>query len=50
MDESSITGESKAIKKSVGATAYAGTTVVDGDALAIVTATGSNSVPEKLLI
>lgn len=49
VDESSITGESKAIKKSVGATAYAGTTVVDGDALAIVTATGSNSRSGKTI-
>lgn len=49
VDESSITGESKAIKKSVGATAYAGTTVVDEDALAIVTATGSNSRSGKTI-
>lgn len=49
VDESSITGESKAIKKSVGATAYAGTTVVDGDALAIGTATGSNSRSGKTI-
>ena len=49
VDESSITGESKAIKKSVGDTAYAGTTVVDGNALAIVTATGSNSRSGKTI-
>lgn len=49
VDESSITGESKAIKKSVGDTAYAGTTVVEGDALAIVTATGSNSRSGKTI-
>ncbi|MFQ3625333.1 HAD-IC family P-type ATPase [Lactobacillus johnsonii] len=49
VDESSITGESKTIKKSVGDTAYAGTTVVDGDALAIVTATGSNSRSGKTI-
>ena len=49
VDESSITGESKAIKKSVGATAYAGTTVVDGDTLAVVTATGSNSRSGKTI-
>lgn len=49
VDESSITGESKAIKKSVDDTAYAGTTVVDGDALAVVTATGSNSRSGKTI-
>lgn len=49
VDESSITGESKAIKKSVGDTAYAGTTVVDGDALAVVTATGNNSRSGKTI-
>ena len=49
VDESSITGESKAIKKSIGDTAYAGTTVVDGDALATVTATGSNSRSGKTI-
>ena len=49
VDESSITGESKAIKKSVGDTAYAGTTVVDGDALATVVATGSNSRSGKTI-
>lgn len=49
VDESSIAGESKAIKKSVGDTAYAGTTVVDGDALAVVTATGSNSRSGKTI-
>ena len=49
VDESSITGESKAIKKSVGDTAYAGTTVVDVDALAVVTATGSNSRSGKTI-
>lgn len=49
VDESSITGESKVIKKSVGDTAYAGTTVVDGDALAVVTATGSNSRSGKTI-
>ncbi len=37
-DESSITGESKPVKKNVDDTAYAGTTVVEGDGLAIVTA------------
>lgn len=42
-DESSITGESKAIKKNVGDEAFAGTTVMQGHGLAIVTATGANS-------
>ncbi len=41
--ESSITGESDAVKKHLGAEAYAGTTVVRGDGLATVTATGKNS-------
>lgn len=49
VDESSITGESKEIKKSIGDTAYAGTTVVNGDALATVTATGSNSRSGKTI-
>lgn len=49
VDESSITGESKAIKKTVGDTAYAGTTVVDGDSLATVVATGSNSRSGKTI-
>lgn len=42
-DESSITGESKNIKKNIGDTAFAGTTVMNGEALARVTATGSDS-------
>lgn len=49
VDESSITGESKAIKKTVDDTAYAGTTVVNGDALATVVATGSNSRSGKTI-
>lgn len=49
IDESSITGESKPIKKAVDETAYAGTTVVDGYSLAIVTATGSNSRSGKTI-
>lgn len=48
-DESSITGESDAVKKHVGAEAYAGTTVVRGDGLAIVTATGKNSRSGKTI-
>ena len=39
-DESSITGESKPVKKAIDDTAFAGTTVVEGDGLAVVTATG----------
>ena len=49
VDESSITGESKEVTKNVGDTAYAGTTVVSGDALAYVTATGSNSRSGKTI-
>lgn len=48
-DESSITGESDAVKKHVGAEAYAGTTVIRGDGLAIVTATGKNSRSGKTI-
>lgn len=43
MDESSITGESKAINKRVDSVAYAGTTVEQGNATAEVVATGSHS-------
>lgn len=49
VDESSITGESKEITKNVGDAAYAGTTVVSGDAQAYVTATGSNSRSGKTI-
>lgn len=49
VDESSITGESKEVNKKVGDTAYAGTTVVSGDALAYVTATGGNSRSGKTI-
>lgn len=49
VDESSITGESKEVNKNVGETAYAGTTVVSGNALAYVTATGSNSRSGKTI-
>lgn len=48
-DESSITGESDAVKKHIGAEAYAGTTVVRGDGLAIITATGKNSRSGKTI-
>ena len=48
-DESSITGESDAVKKHLGAEAYAGTTVVRGDGLATVTATGKNSRSDKTI-
>lgn len=48
-DESSITGESKPVKKNVDDTAYAGTTVVEGDGLAIVTATGKHSRSGKTI-
>lgn len=42
-DESSITGESKPVKKSDDSALYSGTTVVSGSGLAVVTATGANS-------
>lgn len=48
-DESSITGESKPIKKAIDSEAYAGTTVVQGHGLAIVTATGKNSRSGKTI-
>lgn len=48
-DESSITGESKAIKKNINDEAFAGTTVVEGHGLAIVTATGKNSRSGKTI-
>ncbi|GHV98096.1 proton-efflux P-type ATPase [Lactobacillus nasalidis] len=43
LDESSITGEAKNVHKKAGATAYAGTTVLDGEALGRVSATGTRS-------
>lgn len=49
MDESSITGESKAIAKKQGDTAYAGTTVEQGSATAKVVATGSHSRSGKTI-
>lgn len=42
-DESSITGESKAVNKKINDQLFAGTTVVSGNGMAIVTATGANS-------
>lgn len=48
-DESSITGESKAVKKHIDSEAYAGTTVVEGNGLAIVTATGKDSRSGKTI-
>ena len=48
-DESSITGESKAVKKKINETAYAGTTVMEGHGLALVTATGKNSRSGKTI-
>lgn len=47
--ESSITGESAPVNKQLNDTAYAGTTVVDGSGLAIVTATGANSRSGKTI-
>lgn len=48
-DESSITGESKAQKKQVDGTAYAGTTLVEGHGLARVVATGKDSRSGKTI-
>ena len=48
-DESSITGESKPVKKAIDDTAFAGTTVVEGDGLAVVTATGKDSRSGKTI-
>lgn len=48
-DESSITGESEAVKKKINETAYAGTTVMEGHGLALVTATGKNSRSGKTI-
>lgn len=42
-DESSITGESKPVSQEKEGRGFAGTTVVEGDGLAIVTATGKDS-------
>lgn len=49
VNESSITGEAKAVNRTPGDTAYAGTEVLSGNALAIVTATGANSRTGKTI-
>lgn len=49
LDESSITGESKAIAKDAGQTAFSGTTVEQGHALAIVSAVGADSRSGKTI-
>jgi P-type E1-E2 ATPase len=43
LDESLLTGESVAVRPPVGAEAYAGTFVLDGEAEAVVTATGART-------
>ena len=43
LDESLLTGESVAVRPAVGTVAYAGTFVVDGEAEAVVTATGART-------
>ena len=48
-DESSITGEARTVRKNPQDTAYAGTTVTEGNGLAIVTATGANSRSGKTI-
>ncbi|WEV50413.1 HAD-IC family P-type ATPase [Lactobacillus sp. ESL0731] len=48
-DESSITGEAKTVHKKINDAAFAGTTVVEGSGLAIVTATGSDSRSGKTI-
>ncbi len=48
-DESSITGESAAVKKDIGDTAYAGTTILTGHGLARVSAVGANSRSGKTI-
>ena len=48
-DESSITGEAKTVRKNPQDTAYAGTTVTEGNGLAQVTATGANSRSGKTI-
>ena len=48
-DESSITGEARTVRKNPQDTAYAGTTVTEGNGLAFVTATGANSRSGKTI-
>lgn len=48
-DESSITGEAKTVKKGSDDTGFAGTTVVEGNGLATVTATGADSRSGKTI-
>lgn len=48
-DESSITGESKPVKKQVDSELYSGTTIVSGSALAVVKATGAKSRAGKTI-
>lgn len=48
-DESSITGEAKTVRKEQDDTGFAGTTVIEGNSLAIVTATGANSRSGKTI-
>ncbi|WP_294835142.1 HAD-IC family P-type ATPase [uncultured Lactobacillus sp.] len=48
-DESSITGEARTVRKDPQDTAYAGTTVTEGNGLAVVTATGANSRSGKTI-
>lgn len=48
-DESSITGEAKTVRKKMNDTAFAGTTVMDGSGLAVVTATGADSRSGKTI-
>lgn len=48
-DESSITGEAKTVRKGQDDTGFAGTTVIEGNSLAIVTATGANSRSGKTI-
>lgn len=48
-DESSITGEAETVKKNINDTAYAGTTVMDGNGLAFVNATGADSRSGKTI-
>ena len=43
VDESSITGESKAVKHDINTTAFSGTEILNGNTLARVTKTGKNS-------